>query len=278
MDLGGTLRALRRTADLSQRQLAVRAGIPLATVGHIEAGRTRDPSFRTVARLVRAAGGTIALTAADGAPPRPIDTDNLRDEGGRRYPAHLDVRPVLEATDWRGAWWAYCYKLPRDRWPRQPPTHTFDRNRQWRNIRRRMAAGTQELEYQHIEVHPLAPGDESILALLARDGADFDLGGRAAVDRIPLDPVAATRYLADPSVRHWIATFFGEVVGYLVAYVQCRHHAASPSIALHELGVRAAWRDQGVDRRLLEAFGAEDARLNAERPNAGETTVRQPRD
>ncbi|SCG45557.1 GNAT family N-acetyltransferase [Micromonospora inositola] len=47
VDLGGTLRALRRQADLSQRQLAERSGVPQATIARIESGRTADPTRLT---------------------------------------------------------------------------------------------------------------------------------------------------------------------------------------------------------------------------------------
>ncbi|MET0417539.1 MAG: helix-turn-helix domain-containing protein, partial [Actinoplanes sp.] len=60
-DLGSLLRALRRRADLSQRELAERAGVPQPTLARIESGRAIDPRYRTVERLVRAAGGDLAI-------------------------------------------------------------------------------------------------------------------------------------------------------------------------------------------------------------------------
>jgi transcriptional regulator with XRE-family HTH domain len=63
-DLGVLLRALRRQGDLSQRDLAARAGVPASTVARIESGRATDPKFRTVERLVRAAGGVLAMGVA----------------------------------------------------------------------------------------------------------------------------------------------------------------------------------------------------------------------
>ncbi|MGH3680669.1 MAG: helix-turn-helix domain-containing protein, partial [Natronosporangium sp.] len=38
IDLGATLRALRRRADLSQRELAERAEVPASTIARIESG------------------------------------------------------------------------------------------------------------------------------------------------------------------------------------------------------------------------------------------------
>ncbi|WFE38121.1 GNAT family N-acetyltransferase [Micromonospora sp. WMMD998] len=83
--LGATLRALRRAADLSQRELAARSGVPQATLARIESensgrsvgrsagrssGRSAGPSFRTIERLVIGAGGQIIVVPppSDGAP------------------------------------------------------------------------------------------------------------------------------------------------------------------------------------------------------------------
>ncbi|MEH1057347.1 GNAT family N-acetyltransferase [Micromonospora sp. CPCC 206171] len=69
VDLGAALRALRRQADLSQRELAEKSGVPQATIARIESGRTTDPRFRTVEQLVRAASGRLGISlAAPGAP------------------------------------------------------------------------------------------------------------------------------------------------------------------------------------------------------------------
>lgn len=150
IDLGVTLRALRRRADLSQRQLAELAGVPPSTVARIEAGTARDPKFRTVERLVRTAGGQLAAgaavpdlapgTVASGAfapsPLAPVPHEGTRDEGGRNYPAHLDVRAVHEPKDWAGAWWAHWYNLPPERWPLRVPAATYDLSRDRRDRRR----------------------------------------------------------------------------------------------------------------------------------------------
>jgi transcriptional regulator with XRE-family HTH domain len=64
IDFGATLRALRRRGDLSQRELAGRAGVPASTVGRIESGASPDPRFRTIERLVVAAGGSVTVRVA----------------------------------------------------------------------------------------------------------------------------------------------------------------------------------------------------------------------
>ncbi|WP_223884524.1 GNAT family N-acetyltransferase [Micromonospora craniellae] len=146
IDVGAMLRALRRRADLSQRELAALSGAPQSTVARIESGRGADPRFRTVQRLVRAAGGTLGLvsggtlaTGDDPGPAEPSDVasdDAWRDAAGRRYPAHLDARRVRTLKDWPGAWWANWYSLPPERWPLRVPEVTFDLNRRYRDERR----------------------------------------------------------------------------------------------------------------------------------------------
>ncbi|HEU4424385.1 MAG TPA: helix-turn-helix transcriptional regulator [Pilimelia sp.] len=134
VDLAAALRALRRRADLSQRELAVRAGVPQATIARIESGRAVSPAFRTVERLVRAAGGVLALRVdGDDLPPNPHEA--LRDRGGRHYPAHLDVREVTSPEQWWGAWWTLT--MARSHWPLDTvPDFTYDQNRFERDQRR----------------------------------------------------------------------------------------------------------------------------------------------
>ncbi|WP_233599699.1 GNAT family N-acetyltransferase [Micromonospora sp. M71_S20] len=144
VDLGAVLRALRRRADLSQRELSERSGVPQATLARIESGRAADPRFRTVERLVRAAGGEVPIGVRDTAPVATADLslpavphDALRDGAGRRYPAHLDAWEVKEPRDWPGAWWANWYNLPPALWPLPVPPATYQRNRRYRDRRRR---------------------------------------------------------------------------------------------------------------------------------------------
>jgi ribosome-binding protein aMBF1 (putative translation factor) len=121
------VRAARRAADLSQRELAARAGLPHHVVGNVE----RTPSLARVsdvAKLLNAAGFTLQIVDADGQvfDPEPEQKTKLRDRGRRRFPAHLDVRSTNEG------WWG-------DGWPMfmgKAPTHTFDRSRDVRDWRR----------------------------------------------------------------------------------------------------------------------------------------------
>lgn len=134
LDLGAMLRGLRRQADLSQRQLAARAGMSQAMVARIESGGCANPSFRTVERLVRAAGARFDCDAPG---VEAVPHEERRDEADRHYPAHLDVRTVTDPKDWGAAWWAYVYpKLPRPLWPMRLPAATFDLCRDRRDRRR----------------------------------------------------------------------------------------------------------------------------------------------
>lgn len=141
--LGPLLRALRHSADLSQRELAAKAGVAPATLARIESGATTDPRLRAVERLVAAAGGALhVVNVATGVPVTPGPGDDLRDEGDRHYPAHLDVRRVHSPKDWWGAWWAHWYDIPEPHWPVPVPDYTYDLRR-WRDWRRGQKGGQE---------------------------------------------------------------------------------------------------------------------------------------
>lgn len=73
MDAAAELRRARRTAGLSQRELARRAGTSQATLSAYEAGR-KSPSVPTLQRLLAATGAELVV----------------RDAPGRRTPADLE--------------------------------------------------------------------------------------------------------------------------------------------------------------------------------------------
>lgn len=90
-DAAGLLRRVRRRADISQRELAQRAGVGHATVGRVEAA-SHPVSLSTFDTLVRAAGFRLAVLDTDGHELAPMRDDAIRNNGNSRYPAHLDPR------------------------------------------------------------------------------------------------------------------------------------------------------------------------------------------
>ncbi|MGY1738322.1 helix-turn-helix domain-containing protein [Geodermatophilus sp. SYSU D00684] len=131
LDLAGVLRRIRRTADLSQRELAGAVGLSKSTVAAIEAG-TRGLDARALARLAAVAGLRLALLDAEGREVAPMDGAAVRDEGDRHFPAHLDTRHGDDG------WWHGPH-----RYDRTPVTYTFTRDRGSRDDRRRVR-GTPE--------------------------------------------------------------------------------------------------------------------------------------
>jgi transcriptional regulator with XRE-family HTH domain len=248
MDLPGALRALRRRADLSQRELAARSGVPSATVGSVESGASANPTFQTVERLVAATGARLAIIDLDGTEPARLRTDGFRDEAGRRLPPHLDPHWV----SWRGA--------------RRLDRFGFVRNRHRRDVLRRDRAGErrQDLGY---DVRQLGPGDAAVLAALRTGAPELDLAGRAAPAGPGLPDEAALRYLRDPNLRHWIAEergiakewIRGRVLGHLVAHIHHRY-AGPPVMVVTEIGVRPEHRQGLVGIRLVAAMSDEAAR------------------
>jgi transcriptional regulator with XRE-family HTH domain len=121
----GLVRAARRRADLSQRELALAAGVHGSTVGRIESGHL-TPSLEMLLRLLAAAGLHLAVVDGDGRLVQPMeDRDDIRDGAERRYPAHLDT--ILDPRP--GEWWADTYGLAR-------PPETFYRDRRRRDMMR----------------------------------------------------------------------------------------------------------------------------------------------
>ncbi|MGY1694806.1 helix-turn-helix domain-containing protein [Geodermatophilus sp. SYSU D00814] len=170
-DVAGALRRIRRTADLSQRELAAAAGLSKSTVAAIEAG-TRGLDARALARLAAVAGLRLALVDADGAEVAPMDGAAVRDGGGRRFPAHLDTRHGDEG------WWHGPHRFDRD-----PVTYTFTRVR-WYRDELRGRRGTPE-DHQLPQ-----PGDALLDRARARRAAarrarEEDLERRRAAGLLP---------------------------------------------------------------------------------------------
>jgi hypothetical protein len=121
------LRAVRRLADVSQRELAARAGLG----NHVVVGAELKPHLARVvdfSQLLAAVGFRLVVVDRDGREvlPETLEQGQLVDRRSRRYPAHLDVRSGREG------WWG-------DGWPMfdgNTPLYTFDRNRGRRDWRR----------------------------------------------------------------------------------------------------------------------------------------------
>lgn len=130
-DLSGSLRRIRRIADLSQRQMAAAAAMSPSAVAHAEAG-TRDLPVGAFARAASLAGLRLALLDGDGHEVSGMAADSVRDLGGRRFPAHLDTVHTDERS------WRYEHRFDRPR-----PWFTVDRDRAGRDALRR-SLGTPE--------------------------------------------------------------------------------------------------------------------------------------
>jgi transcriptional regulator with XRE-family HTH domain len=91
IDAPGIVLRVRRLCDLSQRDLGALLGIDQSHVARIESSRRRV-DLPLLVRILALADLRIAVVDRDGKEVSPIATDVLRDNAGRRMPAHLDVR------------------------------------------------------------------------------------------------------------------------------------------------------------------------------------------
>lgn len=100
-------------------------------------------------------------------------------------------------------------------------------------------------------IRRLGPGDEAVLATLAREDPDYDLDDRST-PATPLAHADAAAYLADPHVLHWIAEEDGRVTGFLLCHA-LRMRAKQPlELVLYEIGVHRDMRRRGIGRALVD--------------------------
>ncbi len=91
MEPAGLIRSVRRRRGLSQAELARRAGTSQPVVSAYEHGR-RDPTYRTLRKLVEASGERLQITA------RPASTDLRPPADLREHASRLvDVLSLADA-------------------------------------------------------------------------------------------------------------------------------------------------------------------------------------
>ena len=120
-DVGGLVRAARRRAVLSQRELAERAGLSKSAVARMESDEAGD--YTRVGQLrdaLAVCGARLLVVSAEGVPFTPWS--GPRNRAGRYLPAHLDIWPV---RGW-GWWWGTYMVGPH---LRRRPDHTFSLHR-----------------------------------------------------------------------------------------------------------------------------------------------------
>jgi transcriptional regulator with XRE-family HTH domain len=148
LDPSGLVRAARRRADLSQRELAAKAGIPASSVSRVEARRVQ-PTIAVLERILRVAD--LALVAVDPGyrvvpPMLDVPGGGLLDGADRRFPAHLD----LELLENGGSWWGAKYGLAR-------PPETHHRSRAYRDAVRRYSQWDVGRSEAHRRGSPITP-------------------------------------------------------------------------------------------------------------------------
>lgn len=148
----GLVRRIRRILDVSQRGLAQLIGVSQSVVARWETGRT-SPRVSVLHLLMRLAGlGSTVHDSETGAEVEPMRDDGARDRGGRRYPAHVDLRVMgwyvprgLDCTVDAGRW----RRRSRERLDPGVRYHTSA----YQRLRWRMAFGTpidHPAHHQHV--------------------------------------------------------------------------------------------------------------------------------
>jgi transcriptional regulator with XRE-family HTH domain len=175
--VAGLVRRARRIADLSQREMARRAGVAPSTVGRVESGE-QAPSLDLLTRLLDAAGLWLVVTDGEGHVVTPMrESDETRDGGDRRYPSHLDT--ILDPRP--GDWWADQYGLAR-------PPETYYRDRRRRDEMRARSRWEVRVALLRNAPEPPRPGAREA-RFAAADEARAELRERLARGDFPPDAV-----------------------------------------------------------------------------------------
>lgn len=123
-DRTGAVRRARRRADVSQREMARRIGVSPATVARAECA-DRSVSFAVIEAILAQGGLRLLVVDEQDRPVAPMRSDAARNNGGTRYPAHLDAWIPTHSDEPLGGW----------RRDRPKPRLTFH-HRNWRDVRR----------------------------------------------------------------------------------------------------------------------------------------------
>jgi ribosomal-protein-alanine N-acetyltransferase len=114
-----------------------------------------------------------------------------------------------------------------------------------------------------VSVRRLGPGDEAVLARLAREGARYEeedeRAQNEAADETPLAPADAATFLSDDHTHLFVASCADEhagdeVVGFVVANELLHRHTFTRMLLVYEIGVRDDHRRRGIGRALLDAL------------------------
>ena len=90
LDASGYVLRARRRADLSQRDLAGELGLSQSAVARMERDACRV-ALATFEQVLGLGGMRLMVVDESGRPVAPFDPETVRDNGRRRFPAHLDV-------------------------------------------------------------------------------------------------------------------------------------------------------------------------------------------
>jgi transcriptional regulator with XRE-family HTH domain len=146
--LSGLIRRVRRSADLSQRELARSANISPSSIADFETG-AKTPRLDTLQRILNAANFQLVVVDVQGRLVTPLEVwQDVADGAGRRYPAHLDT--ILDPVF--GEWWADTYALAR-------PPETFRRSRIYRDAQRRRSQWEVRVAQFRFDPPPRRPED-----------------------------------------------------------------------------------------------------------------------
>jgi ribosomal protein S18 acetylase RimI-like enzyme len=102
-------------------------------------------------------------------------------------------------------------------------------------------------------VRRLLPGDEPALIACAAVDHEFEDDLEPVEPSPPLEPEAASIFLADPAVRFWLAESGGQPVGQLHCCVIALGNG-DHELLLYSIGTRTGWRRRGIASALVASM------------------------